>query len=256
MNKWMKAIRTRYYWSIILGILGILLIVVHILIPFESIKSIITCVGTSFMSAAITIFLVKFDIMDLIQNNIMEKYGIIDIAHGRDAVFVNGEIEKIKTDSWEDFLRNSSDNTVDIVGISMYSFLITKDILRILYELSDNFVIRIVFANPSSQEVAYQSSEEGKPGKLQENIKWISEKILVECKNNNIHIFYSKTMPRAFIVRSGNKMIITPYLLDGPFKEPTIIAGDRGFVENSYYDTYMRYIEKIICSAEKLKEQQ
>jgi len=254
LNKWKKAIRTRYYWSIILGILGILLIIVHILIPFESIKSIITCVGTSFMSAAITIFLVKFDIMDLIQNNIMEKYGIIDIVHGRDAVFVNDEIEKIKTNSWEDFLRNSSDNTVDIVGISMYSFLITKDILHILYELSENFVIRIVFANPSSQEVAYQSLEEEKPDKLQENIKWISEKILAECKN--IHIFYSKTMPRAFIVRSGNKMIITPYLLDGPFKEPTIIASDQGFVENSYYDTYKRYIEKIISSAEKLKQEQ
>lgn len=249
MNKWKKAIRTRYYWSAILLIMGLLLIVVQELISIETIKTIITCVGTSFVSAAITIFLIKFDILDLIQNNSMEKFGIVNITGGRDFVFENGDIQGIKARNWEEFLRGSSDKTIDIVGISMYSFLITKGILSILYELSDLYNIRIIFANPTSQEVAYQSIEEGKPGKLEEHINWISLKILSECKNEHIKVFFSKTMPKAFIVRSGNKMVITPYLLNGPFEEPTIIASDNGFARNPYYDTYNKYISKVINSS-------
>ena len=249
MSKWGKAIRARYYWSVILLIMGLLLIAVQEAIDVETLKNIITCVGTSLISAAITIYLIKFDILDLIQNNAMEKFGIVDIVDGRDYIFSNSDIYNIKARSWDEFLRGSSDKTIDIVGISMYSFLVTKGILPILYELSDSYNIRIIFANPSSPEVAYQSSEEGKPGKLQENINWISSKILSECKSGKIKVYYSKTLPKAFIVRSGNKMIITSYLLNGPFEEPTIVASDKGFARKSYFDTYTNYIGKVLDSS-------
>lgn len=252
MSKWGKAIRARYYWSVILLIMGLLLIVVQEFIAVEPLKNIITCVGTSLISAAITIFLIKFDILDLIQNNAMEKFGIVGIEDGRDYVFAHSDVQNIKARNWEEFLRGASDKTIDIVGISMYSFLITKGILPILYELSDSYNIRIIFANLSSQEVAYQSSEEGKPGKLQENINWLSSKILLECKSGKIRVFFSKTLPKTFIVRSGNKMIITPYLLNGPFEEPTIIASDKGFARNSYFDTYMNYIRKVLNSSQEV----
>ena len=249
MSIWSKAIRARYYWSVILLTIGLLLIVVQELITVAFFKSIITCVGTSFISAAITIFLIKIDILDSIHNYTMDKYGIINIVDGRDYVFANSDIQNIKARNWEEFLRGASDKTIDIVGISMYSFLFTKEILPILYELSDSNNIRIIFANPSSQEVAYQSSEEGKPGKLQDNIRWLSSKILSECQNGKIRVYFSKTLPKAFIVRSGNKMIITPYLLNGPFQEPTIIACDKSFARNSYFNTYSNYISEVLNSS-------
>lgn len=253
MNKWKKAIRARYFWSFILLISGLLLIAVQELISVISLKNIVTNIGTSFVSSAITIFLIKFDILDLIQNNSMEKFGILGLADGRDSIFKNDDIQNIKARNWEDFFRCSSDKTIDIVGISMYSFLITKGILPILFELSSTYSIRIIFADPVSQEVAYQSIEEGKPGKLQDNIKWISSKILSECQNENIKVYFSKTLPKAFIVRSGNKMIITPYLLSGPFDEPTIVACDKGFTQNAYYNTYLKYIEKVIDSSREVQ---
>lgn len=134
----------------------------------------------------------------------------------------------------------------------MYSFLITKKILPVIYELSENYTIRVIFANPSSSEVYFQSEEENKPNKLKENIIWLSKKIIDEDKTHRIKVYYSKTLPKAFIVRSGSKMIITPYLLNGPFEEPTIMASDTGYAANTYYRTYKNYIEKIVDSAKCL----
>ena len=48
-------------------------------------------------------------------------------------------------------------------------------------------------------------------------------------------------------------MIITSYLLRGPFKVPTIIANDRGSCDNMYYNTYREYICEIIDSAKRIK---
>lgn len=236
MNKWKWALRAKRYWIAVLLILGISIVIIQNWIDIDSLKSILVCVGTSLISSAITIFLIKFDIMDMMQNNCLEEFGIIGILNGRDYIFKNSnEMSWMKENCWEEFLRQSSDKTIDIVGISMYSFLITKKILPVIYELSENYTIRVIFANPSSSEVYFQSEEENKPNKLKENIIWLSKKIIDEDKTHRIKVYYSKTLPKAFIVRSGSKMIITPYLLNGPFEEPTIMASDTGYAANTYY---------------------
>ena len=252
MNKWKWALKAKRYWVIVLLILGIGIIIIQNMISVDNIKNILTCVGTSLISASITIFLIKFDIMDMIQNSSMEKFGIIDICSGRDHVFDNDGVREMKAHNWEEFLRQSSDKTIDIVGISMYSFLVTKNILPIIYNIAKNYTVRVVFADPFSSEVRLQSEEENKPNKLKENIEWLSKKIIDEDKTHCIEVYYSKTLPKAFIVRSGSKMIITPYLLKGPFEEPTIMASNTGYAENTYYETYINYIEKIIETAECL----
>lgn len=250
MGKWKRAFRTRYYWTAILAILGLLLILCHVLVKNTELKSIISCIGTSLISAGITMFLIRFDILDMVQNNCLEEYGVLSITNGRDHVFEKDVYNAIKAHDWESFLKKSTDNTIDIIGISMYSFLITKGVLPTLYELDDNYNIRIVFADPNSSEVKLQSIEENKEGKLKDNIEWLSKKI--KSEKPSINLFYSKTLPRAFIVRSGDKMVITPYLLKGPFEEPTILASNKGYANNTFFETYSNYINMLIRSAKKV----
>lgn len=251
MNKWKAVNKFRKYWTLILILLGVISIVVGQLITEEMTKGILNCIGTSLISAAITIFLIKFDIMDMMQADVMDRYGIRNIYNGRDDVLsTNGN----KMKSWTDFLKKSSDKTIDIVGISMYSFLFTNKLDQLIKELVDKeYKIRIIFANPESEEVRLQSIEENKEGKLKENIKWLSEKMRKEIVSSNLEIMYSATMPRAFIIRSGREMIVTPYLLNGPFKEPTIWSYANRSEDNTYYETYLEYINKLVQSAEILK---
>ena len=250
MEKWKRVFRTRYYWTAILAILGLLLILFHVIVKNDELRSIFSCIGTSLISAGITMFLIRFDILDMVQDNCLKEYGVLSIVSGRDHVFEKDIYNDIKARDWKNFLTKSTDNTIDIIGISMYSFLITKGVLYTLYELDDKYTIRIVFADPSSSEVKLQSIEEKKEGKLKDNIEWLSKKIKRE--KPSINLFYSKTLPRAFIVRSGDKMVITPYLLSGPFEEPTIIASNKGYANNTFFETYSNYISMLISSAKKL----
>ncbi|SKB99558.1 hypothetical protein SAMN06296386_112104 [Lachnospiraceae bacterium] len=247
MDKWRVANRARKYWTIILALVGVIGIISGQLISVDTLKNVVGCIGTSFISAAITIFLIKFDILDMLQNDKMDRFGIYDILEGRDDVFNSGK-EGRGVLSWEEFLERSSDYTIDIVGISLYSFLFTKNLIPVLKNLVEdkNFKVRIVFANPHSSEVDFQSEEEHKKGKLEEHIIWLSEKIRKEINCSRLEVYYAKTMPRAFIVRSGDEMIITPYLLKGPFKEPTLWVKKSGYVKNTYYKTYRNYIDSMV----------
>ena len=119
--------------------------------------------------------------------------------------------------------------------------------------------VRIVFANPDSKEVEIQSVAEKKYGVLREHILLqrkrlqelllcytLDERIII---NNNLSIYYSDILPKAFIVRSDEYMVITPYLLDGPFKEPTLVVEKQN--ANSYYNRYQHYIDKLICTSKR-----
>ena len=127
-------------------------------------------------------------------------------------------------------------------------------IIPILKDLTDkNYKIRIVLANPKSNEVSYQTEEEHKPTPLDKHIIDMRDEILRKISGDNLEVYFSKTMPRAFVVRSGKEMIITPYLLNGPFKEPTLWVKNTGSAENTYYDTYKNYIDKLCASGERQK---
>lgn len=257
MKKLKFAFKYRIQLSIILFSIGVILVFLGIVCKdIYLLTDIFSCIGTSLVSASVTMFLVKYDIIDLFKQNNISGYGIIDIKSGRNALFQDDQINCINCRSWEEFLRKSSDKTIDIVGISMYSFLWTYELIDLLLELSSKkYTIRIIFANPNSTEVEFQSMEEKKPGKLSENISYTMKKLtklVKEKQANNIKIYSSLTLPRAFIVRSGGKMIITPYLLRGPFFEPTIIADQWCIEKQSYYNAYSRYIEDLIASSQKI----
>lgn len=101
MNKWKWALRAKRYWIAVLLILGISIVIIQNWIDIDSLKSILVCVGTSLISSAITIFLIKFDIMDMMQNNCLEEFGIIGILNGRDYIFKNSnEMSWMKENCW------------------------------------------------------------------------------------------------------------------------------------------------------------
>lgn len=261
MNKWKIAVKSRFQITIILFTIGLLICILHTFLKNDIIKDVLSCIGTSLISASITIFLVKYDIMDSIKSNNISNYGIIDIKDGRNGVFNSENVAGLKDKDWNGFLKSSSDKTIVIVGISMYSFFYPNKLIDYVIQLGKKgYTIKIIFANPESMEVELQSIEEGKEGKLKENIKFLSNefKRRIDENNdidvkNNLKIFYSKTLPRSFIVKSGDKMIITPYLLKGPFEEPTIIASQLCVKENSYYNAYNTYIQDLLKSAEEFE---
>lgn len=258
MKKMKVVFRYSFQLTVILFVIGLLLLFLGIFWKdIYLLTTIFSCIGTSLISASVTMFLVKYDIMDLFKQNNISGYGIIGIKSGRNALFQDDETNCIKCRNWKDFLRKSSDKTIDVVGISMYSFLWSNELIGLLLELaSKKYKIRIVFANPDSDEVKFQSKEEKKPGKLSENITYSTGEIVKLIHENkvekNLEVYKSLTMPRAFIVRSGCKMIITPYLLRGPFSEPTIIADQWCSEEQSYYNAYSKYINDLIKSADKI----
>lgn len=260
MGRWKYAFKNRFQLTVILAAIGLIFLLIGIFFEGNNILvSIFSCIGTSLISASVTIFLVKFDILDMFRKNNIDKYGIMEVKSGRNQLFVGEEKSSLNCKSWEEFLKKSSDKTIDIIGISMYSFLWSNRLIDLMLKLAeDNYIIRIVFANPDSEEVKFQSIEERKPGKLAENILYTSNKIieLISQSQNgrlsaNFSVYYSQTLPRAFIVRSGCRMIITPYLLRGPFYEPTIIADKWCAEEKSFYNAYMLYIDDLINSADK-----
>ena len=99
-----------------------------------------------------------------------------------------------------------------------------------------------------------QEYEEKKPGSLKSHIEIIVNQICVFCRNEekkdlikeNLKVYYSKSLPKAFIVRAGTQMIVTPYLLSGPYKMPTFIVNEYG--DETMYTCYKDYIDQIIKS--------
>lgn len=49
-----------------------------------------------------------------------------------------------------------------------------------------------------------------------------------------------RNLPRAFILRSGNRMIVTNYLYEGPSQAPSILLKDDEYI--NAFEKYMDYI--------------
>lgn len=251
------ALKNRFYLVIILILFGIVAIVIGSLIKSDVFKNILITVGTAMLSAAVTIYLVKYDIMQIIQKNCMEDQGITYITKGRDSLFLD-EISKkeLKADNWKKYLSKAKNKEIDIVGVAMYSFFCPNDLIKDIGSLSKKgYKINIIFADPNSKEVEIQASEEKKPGSLKSHIEIIVNQICDLYKEDeqkkdlikeNLKMYYSKSLPKAFIVRAGTQMIVTPYLLNGPFKMPTFIVNECG--DEKMYNCYKDYIDQIIKS--------
>jgi hypothetical protein len=213
-------------------------------------KCILQNIGLAFIVAGITTFLLKYDIYEMLANDGIRNAGIEAIKHGRNAMleYVGG---------LEDFLRKAHPRKIDICGIAMYSLFEPNNLYELLINLAkDKYKIRIIFADPESKELKFQEEVEHKENSLKQHIKHIIkvlEKRLKQNQNskelsNYISIHYSKLLPKAFILRSGTKMIITNYFYHGPHYSPCYLIKD---VHDGIYKSYIQYLDEVIKNFSK-----
>jgi hypothetical protein len=255
-------LKYRFTLSIILALLGILALTIGCVLQnyYQILGIILVSLGSTFISSAITIFLFKHDILDIIKKDNFDDYGILQIVTGRNTIFTDENARTIlNAKSWTDLFDKSKN--IDVVGVSLYGFLLPDNLYHLLDLSKKGYKIRLFFGNPESEEVSYQSKAENKPGTIKNHIYLAIEIMKKEFKKlsnrdsakvkANFEVYFSETMPKANIIRCEDIMIITSYLLNGPYKEPTLIV--RKGKEFSYFNRYQNYIDNIITSATKKK---
>ncbi|WFD09778.1 hypothetical protein [Tepidibacter hydrothermalis] len=227
----------------------------------EILQSLTENFGVALISSAVTIYLIKYDVINMIQKDNLNDLGIKNIIKGRDNVFNRDKDSVINNfNSWEDFFKSANPKQIDIIGISMYSFFMPNNIIDLLIQLaSKKYKIRIIFADPESNELKFQEEAENKPTVLKNHIRHVVSTIKQSILNNSkkddiykyISVYYSRTLPKNFLVKSGNKMIVTPYLLRGPFESPTLILENNS--EIGFYKEYNHYIDDVIKYSKQVK---
>lgn len=257
MRKLEKYTRLLFLLIFVFGIFTIILASLLSIIFKESnidfIATVLTCIGTALVSAGIAVFLFKYDIIELYRVDTIDRSGLLSIAKGQDVFADESTKRELKADEWIAFMKTAKRKEIDILGICMYGFLQKGTMLEeILKLLKRGYKINITFAHPESEELRKQDKVEGRHTGLWENI----EKVLLriseiisrsefntedECLKN-FHVYLSPMLPRYFIVRSGRKMTVTPYLYHGPYNEPTLIAEERDW---SIYERYKNYIDDV-----------
>lgn len=236
---------------------------------------ILVMVASAFISAIVTIYMVK---RDIIENELMEKiqdYGIITFEDSYDKVFANEDARiHLRAESWNDFWMRSENKYICISGISMEGFFSNNKIRKQLMNLclAFDYEIDIILGNPYSEEVVMQAIGEEKVHKtdirkrilntysiLSKDMEHIQEEYRIKKDSSEIysklrkepqeifkekfHIRFSYIMPKALIMQSGARMIVSPYMVAGPSKQPTLIVKDA--TDNSFYDSYIRYLKQI-----------
>ena len=168
--------------------------------------------GLAFLAAGVTTYLLKFDIDNYLSNDNIRNSGIEVITHGR-----NSMVESLGGIS-ELFFQPPKE--IDIIGIAMYSFFEPNNLYDEIINLAnDKYKIRIVFADPKSNELTYQEKVENKPGSLKYHIEYIVEQFRIRAKKinptdnfkNNFIIGYSSLLPKSFIIRFGSRMMVSEY---------------------------------------------
>lgn len=246
-----------------------------IMMCFSIIIEIMIMIVSAFISAIVTIYMVK---RDIIENELMEKiqdYGIITFEDSYDKVFTNEDAKiHLRAESWNDFWMKSENKYICISGISMEGFFSNNKIREELLNLCLDFdyEIDIILGNPYSEEIIMQAVGEEKVHKtdirmkilntysmLSKDMDRIQEEYIVkkdsderysklrkepqEIFKEKFHIRFSYIMPKALIIQSGLRMIVSPYMVAGPRKQPTLIVKDA--TDNSFYDSYIRYLKQI-----------
>ncbi|MCG9770345.1 hypothetical protein L1D59_17265 [Pseudoalteromonas piscicida] len=236
------------------GLLGVVLIIAATY-PSENPawSSIIHNLGIALLSASVALYLSIKDIEKALRSKNFDDLGIKDFGPGYHSFINDG-------DSLERFFKSGGrSKELDIVGIAMNGFIDQNRILQRIEEKSkEGFKVRVIFADPTSDQVAVQSEIEGKGQRLvrdaQENIDdFVSRFGVGQAKNKNVCIFVSKSVPRYFILRSGGTMIVTSYLLDGPDESVSYVYESRGEGSNPY-EFYLDYINKLIACSYSDKE--
>jgi hypothetical protein len=226
----------------ILILYGILLLLIS---GFWDWHSLIENFGLAFTAAGITTFLFKFEIYPLITDDNLRQSGIEKVTHGRNPMFES-------VGSLEDLLRKSRPKEIDFCGIAMYSLFEPNNLYDLTVTLaSEGYKIRIIFAYPDSPELFLQEEMEHKPGALKYHIQYLIEalkKRIGQHKNpdqilSNLKVGYSKMLPKEFILRTGNQMIVSKYFYRGPHFSPTLLLKD---VPGGIFNSYRQYLDDIM----------
>ncbi|RWX52717.1 hypothetical protein [Photobacterium chitinilyticum] len=237
------------------GFFGLILIVLSEFAGNVTFSTVAHNLGIALLSASIALYISHQDFEKAIKAKNFEDLGIKDFAPGYHSFISDGE-------SLESFFRSCGrSKELDIVGIAMNGFIDQNRIIQRIEDKSkEGFRVRVIFADPNSDQVLIQSKVEGKGKRLvrdaQENISdFVSRFGIGESVNKNVSIHVSKSVPRYFILRSGGTMIVTSYLLDGPDESVSYIYESRGATSNPY-EFYLDYINKLTefsYSEEELK---
>lgn len=232
-------------------------------------------VASALISAIVTIYMVK---QDIIENELMDKiqdFGIITFEDAYDKAFANEDARiHLKAESWNDFWMKSENKYICISGISMEGFFSNNKIRKQLMKLClvYDYEIDIILANPYSEEIIMQAIGEEKVHTtdirrrilntysiLSSHMKQLQEEYKISKDDDDLfskldkepcevfrekfHIRFSYIMPKALIMQSGSRMIVSPYMLAGPNKQPTLIVKDAA--DSSFYDSYSKYLNQI-----------
>ncbi|ALO42508.1 hypothetical protein [Pseudoalteromonas phenolica] len=227
------------------GAFGITLIVLSEIFGNETFSAVAHNLGIALLSAGVALFLSHKDFEKAIKSKNFDDLGIKDFGPGYHSFISDGE-------SLESFFSSCGRiKELDIVGIAMNGFIDQNRIIQRIEDKSkEGFQVRVIFADPKSDQVLVQSKVEGKGKRLvrdaQENISdFVSRFGVGESVNENVRIHVSKSVPRYFILRSGGKMIVTSYLLDGPDESVSYIYESRGG-SSTPYEFYLDYINKLV----------
>lgn len=249
------------------------------------VEDVIAMALSALLSTFLAIWLTKNDILEDDFLSKKEKFGIITFEEGYKSFFINEDgVSYLQVHDWKDFfIKKNSQKEIDIVGITLNNFFDgeNSDLPQFLLMLclKENYKITIILANPYREEINLQDPIEYKENFEHgvENIEKIYFKfmsiinkldifyekgeLICEVKpsqilNKNFNIMFSISVLKAFIVRSGKHMIITPYLTqENDFAlSPTYIVKESEPV--GLYDKYKNYILELKKNCQKFESLQ
>lgn len=227
----------------LLSAIGFALLVVA---SFADWHGLLAAVAVALIVSGLTTFLLRYELLDELRDDRLRQSGIEAATLGRTTI-----LEHVGGLSL--FLQNARPREIDICGISMYSVL-GPGIQRLLVDLAANgFLIRLALADPASPELSLQEVVEGKPGTLKHHIGLLISQIkhLVQGHPKSAelctHLIVgnSTILPKQFIIRAGNKLVVCSYFHRGPFETPSLFVIDR---PEGFFDQYRRYLDDLFTN--------
>lgn len=265
-----KRIARRKKILVVFAIVVVITIVVWtiaVLNGLGGLKEVTAMFVSAFISTAIAIYVTKEDILD---NDYAEKrddFGILTFEKGYREVFRNEDSETyLKSNDWEQFFnRAKKDKEIYFVGISFYAFFDDIKMREVLYHLcmEQSYNIYIILANPFDREILRVSEVEEKTEIEELKIRILKTYKLFEhdlkkdrykAAKERIHIWFSIAFPSTLLIKSGEYMIASPYILENPDRAPTfIIEASKSFSLYEKYDEYLNMIKKHHYSFDELR---
>ncbi|HDY7704369.1 TPA: hypothetical protein RQK06_004486 [Vibrio vulnificus] len=238
-----KDLYMRYFYAII-----VLFCVVSYLVflhandgdALKALKEMAKNLGSGLLGAVLSLIVIRTQLEKYFDSVNLKNSGIKGYRNGYPEILESlGGVNKYFT------LRFNK--TIDIFGIAMSGFFEENDMVNLVCDRANQgYKVRVFFADPDSEELKNQELIEGKEGELKLNINRLTRELLKRmlenerCKNN-IEVYHLKTLPRSFILRSGNRMIVTNYLYEGPTHAPSIYLKDDEYL--NAFEKYQDYIE-------------